>query len=196
MSTVRAGMRGRPRDPEVDKAILDAVLELLGECGYEALTVEAVAARAGVGRASIYRRYSGRVELLEAAVRHFAPLRPDPPDTGSVRDDLIAIVKEFTSTLERGGSGRLIPSMVSAAGRHPEVREALVRFSASKRAPTLEVIERGIRRGELRVDLDPQLLVDLLVGSAMYRIILRGEHVSARHAERIVDAVLYGAATP
>lgn len=189
-----AHTRGRPRDPEVDRAILDAVLDLLGDGGYESLTVEAVAARAGVARASIYRRYSGRIELLEAAFRHFAPPTQNPPDTGSIRGDLVAIVRGLAATMERSGSGRLLPSMVAASGKHPEVREALNRFSASKRAPSVEVIRRAIGRGELRAETDAELVADLLVGSVMYRILLRGGRVGTRHAEHLVDTVLEGAA--
>ena len=186
--------RGRPRDPHVDRAILEAVVDLLSEGGYESLTMEAVACRAGVARASIYRRYAGRVELLEAACRRFAPAPPDTPDTGNVRDDLIALMRSLTSTIGRTDAGRLFPAMLSASGSHPEVREALARFSASKRSPSVEIIRRGIDRGELRADTDPDLLADLLVGAIVYRLLVRGGRVGTRRAEELVDTVLAGVA--
>lgn len=186
--------RGRPRDPEVDRAILDAVLDLLGEGGYESLTVEAVAARAGVARASIYRRYAGRLELLEAAFRHFVPSTPALPDTGSIRGDLVAIGRTLASMMARSESGRLMPTMLSAAARHAEVREALSRLSATKRAPLVEAIRRGIDRGELRPSTDPDVIADLIVGATMYRVLLlHGERAGPRHVEHLVDAVLASA---
>lgn len=185
-------VRGRPRDPEVDRAVLGAVVDLLSERGYDALTMDAVAARAGVGRASVYRRYSGRVELLEAACRTFSPPLPDTPDTGSVRGDLIALVRSSAEIIAGTDTGRLLPSMLGASSAHPEVREALGRFSASRRSPSVEVLKRGIERGELRAGTDPDVVADLLVGAVIYRILVRGGRVSTRRATELVDAVLTG----
>jgi AcrR family transcriptional regulator len=186
--------RGRPRDPEVDRAILDAVVDVLSERGFEGLTMDAVACRAGVSRASVYRRFTGRIELLDAACRAFTPPPPEPPDTGAVRSDLIALATSLARTVGRTDTGRLFPTMLGASAAHPEVREALGRFTASRRSPSVEVIRRGVERGELAPDTDPDLLADLLVGAIVYRILIRGGRVSARRIEQTVDLLLGGAA--
>jgi AcrR family transcriptional regulator len=186
--------RGRPRDPHVDEAIMDAVVDLLSEGGFEALTIDAVSCRAGVARASVYRRYAGRVELLEAACRAYAPTVSEPPDTGNVRDDLVHLARSIASTVGRSDAGRLFPVMLSASGSHPEVREALARFSASKRSPSVEVIRRAMERGELRADTDADLVADLLVGAILYRVLVRGGTVGAKRAEELVDMLLAGIA--
>ena len=192
----RSRARGRPRNPEVDRAILQAVVDMVSERGYDALTVDAVATRAGVSRASVYRRYAGRLELLDAACRAFTPPPPDPPDTGSVRGDLIALGASLVQTLGRTDTGKLFPTMLGAAAAHPEVREALGRFTSSRRSPSLEVIRRGIGRGELAPGTDPDMVADLLVGAIVYRVLVRGDRVTARRVEQIVDTLLTGAAEP
>lgn len=183
---------GRPRDPQVDRAILDAVVALLSDSGVEAVTVEGVACRAGVSRASVYRRYANRVDLIEAAFHATAQQKADPPDTGSVRSDLVQLVQLFRHAILDSDPGRMLPAMLSAARDHEEVREALQRFTSSRRAPTVEIIRRGIERGELRTDADPELMTDLLVGAVMYRVLLRNGTVGVRRAEQLVDTVLDG----
>ena len=184
----------RPPDPPRPPANMDAVVDLLSEGGVEALTMDAVACRAGVARASVYRRYAGRVELLEAACRTYAPATTEPPDTGTVRGDLIELARSITATVGRSDAGRLFPVMLSASGSHPEVREALARFSASKRSPSVEVIRRAVERGELRADTDADLVADLLVGAILYRVLVRGGTVGAKRAEELVDMLLAGIA--
>jgi AcrR family transcriptional regulator len=186
--------RGRPRDPGVDRAILDAVVDVLSERGFEGLTMDAVACRAGVSRASVYRRFSGRVELLDAACHAFSPPPPEPPDTGSVRTDLIALSTSLVQLVGRSDTGRLFPTMLGASATHPEVREALGRFTASRRSPSVEVVRRGIERGELAADTDPDVVADLLVGAIVYRQLVRGGSVSARRIEQTVDLLLAGIA--
>ncbi len=186
--------RGRPRDPQVDQAILGAVVGILSEQGFDALTMDAVAGRAGVAKASVYRRYANRVELLEAACVAFTPAPPAPPDTGSVREDLIRLGTSLVQTLGRTDTGRLFPAMLGAAAAHPEVREALGRFTSSRRSPSLEAIRRGVARGELGPRTDPDLVADLLSGSIVYRVLVRGGRVGPRGVEQIVDTILGGAA--
>lgn len=186
--------RGRPRDPQVDRAILDAAVELLHEGGLEAMSVEAVAARAGVSRASVYRRYTNRVDLMEAVFNAAAAAKPEPPDTGSVRTDMVQLIHRLRAVLLESDTGGMLPAMMSAALENPEVREALERFTSARRAPTVEILRRGIERGELRAETDPDLLADMLVGAVIYRILMRNVTIGDQRAEHLVDLLLSGSA--
>ncbi len=186
---------GRPRDPHVDRAIIDSAVELLRDGGVEALSMESVANRAGVSRASVYRRYANRVDLMEAVFQAASARKPDPPDTGSTRTDLVQLVLIFKKVLLDEEGGGLLPAMISAARENPEVREALERFSSSRRSPTVEVIHRGIERCEIRGDIEPELLADLLIGAVIYRVLVRNETIGAKRAAQLVDLVLAGAST-
>ena len=108
--------RGRPRDPGVDEGILGAALDLITEGGFEKLSMEAVAARAGVAKATIYRRFPSKVELIVAMCQAFGPAVQPPPNTGSFRTDVAAIIEALNDNMcPTTDTGRLMPSMVSAA---------------------------------------------------------------------------------
>lgn len=185
---------GRPRDPRVDRDVLEAAVHLLSTGGYDALSVEAVAARAGVSRATVYRRYANRAELLDAACRTFARPEIEPPDTGSVRTDLIELVARLEAMLTEHDTGGMLPAVLSAARAHAEVREALQRFISTRRSPSVEVIRRGVDRGEIRSDVDPELLADMLNGAVVYRRLIKNNAVGGRRAAQLVDTLLSGAA--
>lgn len=184
---------GRPRDPQLDRAILDAAVHLLSSGGYEGLSVEAVAAHAGVSRATVYRRYANRSDLLDAACSVFAKPDDEPPDTGSVRTDLIALVRRLASHLAADDTGGMLPAVLSAARAHTEVRQALKRFISSRRSPTLDAVRRGIDRGEIRGDIDPEMLTDMLIGAVVYRMLIRNGTFGERRSADLVDTVLAGA---
>src|SRR5439155_3363439 len=105
---------GRPRSAEADEAILEAAVELFAEVGLEGLTVEGVAARAGVGKATIYRRYPGKADLVVAAARRFTEGPIDPPDTGSTRGNFRALVDGVIRLLTTTPLGRVLPILVAA----------------------------------------------------------------------------------
>ena len=190
----RAPGPGRPRDPLVDRAILDAAVELLSDGGIEALTVESVATRAGVSRASVYRRYANRVDLMEAAFHAAAEQKPEPPDTGDVRRDLVQLLTRLSTLLMESDTGAVLPAMLAAARENAEVREALERFTANRRTPTTTVLMRGIERGEIRADVDPELMADALVGAVIYGLLMRNAGLGPRRVVDLVDLVLAGAA--
>jgi AcrR family transcriptional regulator len=185
--------RGRPRDPDVDRAILDAVVDVLAQRGYDGLTMDAVACRAGVARASVYRRHANRSELLAAACEHVTPPPIEPPDTGDVRGDLVALAQALVTSLDQTDTGRILPAMLGAAAAHPEAEDVLRRFSTSRRAPSAEVLRRAVERGELPADTDPDLVADLIFGSIFYRRVVRGTRLGRDALEATVDAVLRGA---
>lgn len=184
---------GRPRSQEAHRAILDATLELLGEVGWGGLTVEGIARRAEVGKATIYRRWSGLEEVLTAAVEGLVR-EIEIPDTGSVREDLLALLRRAVA-LYRGPAGRLMPGLVSAMARHPEVAVAVREgFLAERRAALAQVVERGIDRGELRPDADLELALDFLGGPLFYRLLVTGGPLDDDLAAGTVDVMLRGMA--
>ncbi len=188
---VEARRPGRPRSRELDTSILDAAIELFADLGYDGLCVEAVAARAGVSKATIYRRYASKAELLIAAATVISRSVKGPlPDTGSLRGDLAALGAGYRRLLEDSEAGRAIPAMIVARHRDPELATAYRSFIAERRAEAAGVVTRGVARGEIRADADVGLLVDLVAGPLFYRILVNGDKVEPGYVDGIVDAVL------
>lgn len=183
--------RGRPRSPEVDQAILEAALDLLAESGWEGMAMEAIAQRGGVGKAAIYRRWSSKAAVLAAAVDNLvSEIRI--PDMGTIREDLMALMTGAV-TLYRGRAGRLMPGLVSAMAQEPAVAKAVRNgFLAERRDALREVLERGVRRGELRADIDRDLALDVLGGPLFYRLLVTGGPVDHDLGAGTVDVMLNG----
>lgn len=181
---------GRPRSAQADEAILDAALAQFAKLGFDGLSVEGVAARAGVAKATIYRRYPSKVELVIAACARLSAEVAPPPDTGSARGDLEIIVANLCRLLGTTMAGRAIAQMVSETARLPELAEAHHAFVAQRRANCLEVLRRGVERGELRADLDPEAAADLVGGPIFFRHLVSGAPLDARFRRTHVDQVL------
>jgi AcrR family transcriptional regulator len=182
---------GRPRSLEADEAILEAAVELFAEGGLDGLTVEGVAARANVGKATIYRRYPSKVDLVIAASRSFALDGDDlPPDTGSTRADLLALVNWLIAMLTATPLGRALPMMVADRARVPELAEAHRALVEEKRARHREVVGRAVARGDLRADVDLEAVIDAYVGPVFYRFLISDAPLDAAFAEGLVDAAL------
>ncbi len=184
---------GRPRSTAADEAILDAATDAFIELGWDGLTIEGVAASAGVGKTTIYRRYPSRLDLLLAAARRLSEEKDQAPDTGSLRGDLVASVESFLRMLADSRSGRAIPVMVAATARNPELATAYTEFMAERRAASAVPIERAIQRGDLPVDVDVPLLLDLLVAPVFYRAFVTREPVDSTFIASLVDTVLRAA---
>jgi AcrR family transcriptional regulator len=184
---------GRPRRRGTDRAILNAALELVAERGYDGLTMEGIAARAGVAKTTVYRRWRSRDEVLEAASEKFVT-EIGVPDTGTIRGDLIELLQSAIRVYS-GLPGRVMPGLVSAMARHPSLaRRVRDGFLASRRDALRTVVERGIRRNELRPQIDIELTLDLLGGPLMYRLLVTGQAVDAETAVGLVDTLLRGIA--
>lgn len=184
---------GRPRSQRAHRAILDAALELVAEQGYEGLTVEGVAERAGVAKTTVYRRWSNRDEILEAASEQFVT-EIGVPDTGTIRDDLLALL-EGAVRVYSGLPGRVMPGLVSAMAQNPSLaRRVREGFLANRRAALRAVVDRAIARGELRRDIDVELTLDMLGGAPMYRLLVTGGSVTERTVMGVVDTLLRGIA--
>jgi AcrR family transcriptional regulator len=182
--------RGRPRSAQADEAILDAAIDAFIEHGWNGLTIEGVAARAGVGKATIYRRYECRMDLLFAAARKLAQERDPVPDTGTLRGDLLAMVDSFAAMVTSTRHGQAIPEMVAATAKHPELNAPYREFLSDRRDAWRTAIARGVDHGELPASVDRELLVDLLVGPLFYRALVSHEPTDADYRAGLVDAAL------
>jgi AcrR family transcriptional regulator len=184
---------GRPRSAEADRAILGAALQLAAEGGLSRLTMEAVAARAGVGKATVYRRWDSKEELFIDALRSVAG-ELDPPDTGSFRGDWIAIFGADQQAISPAAV-RIVPRLLSESADDPPLYRAVIdTMVAPRREIGRAVTRRAMERGEIRADLDPDLVVDMVVGPLVYRALIAGGDVEslARYAGEILDTVMPG----
>jgi AcrR family transcriptional regulator len=187
-----AAPRGRPRSEAAHAAILDAALALMREGGYEAVTIEGVAMRAGVGKQTVYRRWSSREALLADAVgRLVSEIRI--PDTGSTEGDLLALMRAAIRLYRDPANAALMPGLVAAMARSPRIANA-VRGGvlAGRREGIGEVLDRAIARGDLRHDLDRELALDVLGGPLFYRLLVTGRPIGDRLARGVVDLLLRG----
>jgi AcrR family transcriptional regulator len=186
--------RGRPRSSQARDAIISAVLDLLAEgATIEALSMEAVAARAGVGKATIYRRWPDRTALILDAILATKEQIPELPGT-SVREDLTLLVRA-AGHCDDERSAKVVPCMLAELRRGGPLSEAYGRAVEDRREQMRQVIRRGMANGELRPDLDMELTLILLVGPMIMVMLGKAQRVErADLAERIVDAVLRGIA--
>jgi AcrR family transcriptional regulator len=165
---------GRPRSAAADRAILEAALDLFGEVGSEALTIEGVAERAGVGKTTIYRRWPSKEELVSAAVGTLSA-ELTLADTGSTRDDLVDLVRQMVRLFISEPAGSVLPRMASEiAGGSPVGRTYVRSVLGPRRELVATALLRGVERGELRSDLDVELAIDLLIGPVIVRRLLGG----------------------
>jgi AcrR family transcriptional regulator len=183
---------GRPKDERADRAIVSATLELMAEAGVRDLRVDDVAERAAVGKATIYRRYRSKDVLISAAVATLVS-EIAIPDTGSTRGDLLAVMEQAVELYTGPLAPRLMPSLVEEARRNPELANTIRdNFLTRRRTALGAVLERGMRRGDLRRGLDLELALDVLGGAIFYRLLITGRPIDQRLAEGVVDLILRG----
>lgn len=181
---------GRPRSTVADAAILEAATELFCDLGYEGLSIEGVAAKAGVAKTTIYRRYPTKLDLVMAVNGCLSTGMVAQPDTGTLRDDLVAIASGFHTMLSQTNAGRAIPKILAAKLANPELARAHEAFVAGRRDITVGVIRRGIERGELPAETDPMLIADLITGALFLRVFVTGQPVTRRYLDALVDQIL------
>ncbi|RKQ92714.1 TetR family transcriptional regulator [Solirubrobacter pauli] len=180
MSGVETRPPGRPRSAEADEAILRAALELMAADGYRALTMEKVRERSGVGKATIYRRYASKEELVAAAIAHLNSDIPLPDDTGSIVGDFAATAQQVLEGAARTGALTLMPRLLAEVVGEPEMHALFSKHLVEPRRRVVRVIvERAKARGEIRADVDTDVAIDLMVGPFIYRLILAGGDESA-----------------
>lgn len=185
-----AARRGRPRDPERDRAIVEATLDLLAEEGYARLSIEAVAHRAGVGKPTLYRRWPSKAALVIDALHSTSSDEPRPSD-GAIRDRLIALVRQVMRKTRTQRSRQLMAGLIGELARDPELAEAMREAFLSKRRRVLfGIFDEAIAAGDLPSDLDHHLAADLLFGPIMLRALVTGEPLPEGLAPTLVDAFL------
>jgi AcrR family transcriptional regulator len=187
---------GRPRSLEADRSILSAALDRFIEDGYQGMSIEHVAAQAGVGKATIYRRWPSKEALITDAVGSFSE-ELTAPDTGSVRDDMLALVRQISQLASSSPSGRCFARMAGEMASNPELAKVYKKkVIAYRRAVVGEIIARGMARGELRKELNVDLVIDMLVGPILYRALIKREEPeqTGRVASALIDTLLRGIA--
>ena len=192
----RGSDRGRPRDPDMDQAILRATVELLSEVGYVRVTVAEVARRAGVSKPAIYRRWSQKSQLVvEAMVTQMRPGKEN--DSGSAAGDLLALTEQLISVLTRTPLGRVLPGLVAEMAADPVLatsyRDLII---TPNRRHWRAAVERGIACGELSAETDVDFVLNTLAGPLYFCLLITGEPIDAGYARAAIDLVLarYGAA--
>lgn len=181
---------GRPRSLEADEAILEAAIDVFAEVGLESLTMEGVAARAGVSKNTVYRRYPNKLDLVVSAVRCYTNVGAPPPDTGTTRGDVQVLVDDLVAIVANTPMGRMLPILVAARTRTPELDVAYSEIVADKRARSAEVVRRGIARGDFRVDVDVDVVVDAVVSPVFYRLLVTNAPLDDAFRAAAVDAVM------
>jgi AcrR family transcriptional regulator len=177
--------RARPggRTARTRAAVLDAVLAELVEHGYRALTVEAVAARSEVHKATLYRRWGGRDGLVADAVETFAAEQARAPDTGDVDEDLRRWTRSILATLTEPASRAVVLAVFGGAHDSPELDDLRRRFWHARSALVVPVVERAVARGQLPAGTDPAEVVKHVGAPLYYRLLVLGEALDSRAAD-------------
>ena len=190
-----ASPRGRPRDPALDARILDQVLALLASHGYAGLTLDELAARSGVAKTTILRRWPSKAAVAAAGVERLALQSVDVPDSGTLRGDLHALLHAAVDTFARG-SGQFVPRLLREAGHHPEITDLLFTVIHTRRQAYRRVLARAVARGELDPSVDQELLIDMLIGPLWTRLLITRDPVTREYVDANVQAVLTAFAVP
>lgn len=185
-----SSLLGRPRDNQRDDAIQNAAIELMQEVGYERCTIEAIATRAHASKATIYRRWNNKQELILSAVTRHTFCSPPEIDSGNLRDDLIEMISDRIKNL-KGPDGAVVSVLLTAAKNDPELGKLIpTSIRASQDDSVMHIIERGIKRGEISKDANIDLLLEILPGIFTYRIFMTHQPVNRKFIEQLVDGIL------
>jgi AcrR family transcriptional regulator len=177
------------------KAILEATSDLLAESTVQKLSIEAIAKRAGVGKTTIYRWWPSKAAVvIDAFVEHHlvhTPIREDLPVPEALREHLASLIEQYA-----GPQGRLVAQII-AESQYDEstLHEFRERFWDGRRAATRALVERGIREGSLRDDLDPGLMVELMYSAVYVRLLFRYRELDRAFADQIVATAMAGIGT-
>lgn len=190
----RVGER-RPggRAARVRADVLRCAAELLTEVGYDKMTVEEVASRAGVHKTTIYRRWPTKPELVAAAASANSAEVVPIPDTGSLLEDLRLLARQVAANIGSEGGGRRSRSIAAAAAVSEELNKTMQDFWAERLAAAETIVDRAIERGELSASVDANLIIETVIGPLWVRLLLTGEPVDSDVADRVAELVAAGA---
>jgi AcrR family transcriptional regulator len=186
-------VRGRPRDEEADGAILDAALALLSQQGYGGLRMEGVAAKAGVAKATVYRRWPDKLSLAIAAIERLPEL--PPVNTGSLLGDLRALRAALVALFKTTRLAGVMPALAAERMRHTAAAAKIDALIQTRYQPWISAIERAVARGELPRSskvADSRLIADLLAGVLILRVFFTGGRVDEHSWETVMAIVING----
>ena len=188
----RARPPGRPRSERARRAILQAANKLLEDEGFAAMTVEAIAQRAGVSKATVYRWWPNKAAVVMDGFLSTVSSEVPFPHTGHAREDLRLHMRRLTEAFS-GKIGRTVAALIAEGQANPELAEALrSRWLSVRRAEAREILELGIERGELRGDLDPEVAVDVLYGPIYYRLLVDHAPLDDNFADALAGHIFAG----
>jgi AcrR family transcriptional regulator len=191
-ATITARKRGRPRNEAAESAILNAAIDLLADHGYGGLTVEAVAARAGVAKTTVYRRWPGKDELLVDALTTVKGPLGELPD-GSVASQLKWLMERMRASWMNGNHGKIMRRLSADGTDQPELyRTFCDRFVAPRRAAVRAVLQRGVDEGIIRPDVNLDYVIDMLGAPTIVSVMTLRDKVTRKQVEFVVDTVLAG----
>lgn len=189
--TDAAPRRGRPRSAGVDEAVLVAALEIAGEVGITKLSMDDVAERAGVSKATIYRRWASKEALVLDALRSaMGPL--DDVDTGSLRSDLLLYLGELSTRMQNGRMSDVLPHLISVSCHDDNLRDSLDDYVQYRRLPLRSIYQRALDRGQLPPGTDLDVLIDATIGPFIYRRLFTHEVLDGSFVDRLLSIVLPG----
>jgi TetR/AcrR family transcriptional regulator, regulator of autoinduction and epiphytic fitness len=180
------------RDPRIERTrrlVLKAAIGLLAETGYAGTTVEAVSARSGVAKSTIYRHWPSRLELINDAFQELKPPPPEPAE-GDVRDKVVALLEHVARTVAASPWSSCLPALIDAAERDPECRELHNRMSRAGRQRLVDLLVGGQERGELAADLDVEVMADALAGPIFMRRLMGDEPLDPAAVRHLVEQLL------
>jgi len=189
-----APARGRPRDAALDLRIAEAALDVLADQGIASFTIEAVAQRAGVGKAAIYRRYAGRDEVLAAAMDYLRDDLPLAPPQGSARERLEKVLDSIRTPMMATRSGRIMAQVISASAHHPDFLASFyARVLGPRRRLLVGILREGVDEGWVDPQADLDVLATLLVGPMIFLKMWHGTPMADTPTAQILDLALAGA---
>jgi AcrR family transcriptional regulator len=195
-ATTDTPRRGRPRSEKARHAILDAAAELLLRRGLGAVSMDAVAERAGVSKATIYRWWPSKEMLALDALLDWAAATAPPRDTGALRGDVLALLRPWVREIRRQPFGPVIAAFLSEAQSDPEFADAYrTRFVEPRRHAMRAVFARAAERGEVPADLDVEVALDLIYGAVYHRLLHGHAELTDRFARDVVELALNGTLT-
>jgi AcrR family transcriptional regulator len=190
-TVARRTTRGPGFQDDVTESIMAAFFEELGTVGYGKLSIDAVAKRAGSGKAAIYRRWPGKQAMTIALVSDLAALAIDVPDTGSLRGDVRQFLVNACASMEHPLARTIVPDLLAEATRNPEFATAIlgaIRDPRREKAETL--LTRAVERGELTTDADLDIALELLAGPLYWRLVVLGDDINDEYFDRLTNKIV------
>ena len=188
--------RGRPRNPETRAKILKAAYEMLNEVGFMDLTIEGVAARAEVGKPTIYRRWKTKAALAMDAFLEAVNPEIIFPDTGSVKEDFKEQMQKIVK-LMNSPRGEVLASVIGCGQADEELIAAFrENWLIPRRKDAIAIFQRGVERGELKAEINPEVAIDALYSPLFYRLLLKHQPLNNKFVNELIELVMNGMSLP